>query len=338
MTTYQVTVADTGIGFPCEADQTVLDAAESAGYTIPYSCRKGVCSTCEGGLTSGRAEIRGRGPVEGPADGVLLCRTRPRSDLAIAPTSISERGRPPARRTLTVKVHRITRPTPDVVVLQLRLPTGQRAAFTAGQYLKVLLPDGDSRNYSMANPPHQNDSVQLHIRVVPGGRFSDGILPGLDKDDPLTVELPYGEFSLGTESHRPAVLLATGTGFAPVKSMVEDQLRRRADRPLHLYWGGRREEDLYLRDLAAGWAARAPWFGFTPVLSEPGPGWTGRTGWVHRAVLADHPDLAGHEVYACGSPAMTAAARDGFVTLGGLAPDSFHSDAFVSSGEPAPVG
>ncbi|MDX2406773.1 NAD(P)H-flavin reductase [Streptomyces microflavus] len=280
--------------------------------------------------------MRGRGTAEGPVDAVLLCQTRPCSDLGIEPQRIAERAAP-ERRTVTAKVHRVTRPAADVVVLQLRLPTGQRARFTAGQYLRVLLPDGDSRNYSLANPPHQNDSVHLHIRVVPGGRFSEGVLACLDKGDQLTVELPYGEFSLDTESDRPAVMVATGTGFAPVKSIVEEQIKRRGGRPVHLYWGGRREEDLYLRDLAAGWAARAPWFTFTPVLSEPDPGWNGRSGWVHRAVLEDHPDLSGHEVYACGSPAMTGAAQEDFIILGGLSPERFHCDAFVPSGEPVPA-
>jgi NAD(P)H-flavin reductase/ferredoxin len=331
--TYRIDVVDTGISFPCEPGETVLDAAERAGYAIPYSCRKGVCSTCEGELAVGRAEVRGRGPAEGPAAGVLLCRTRPCSDLGIAPRRIDRRGQPD-RKTVTAKVHRITRPAADVVALHLRLPTGQRARFRAGQYLRVLLPDGDSRNYSMANPPHQNDTVLLHIRVVPGGRFSEGVLAGLEKGDRLTVELPYGEFSIDAESDGPAVLLATGTGFAPVKSIVEDQIKRRAERPMHLYWGARREEDLYLHDLATGWAARAPWFTYTPVLSQPGPGWTGRTGWVHRAALEDHPDLGGHEVYACGSPAMTSAAQEDLVLRGGLSPDRFFCDAFVPSGEP----
>ncbi|MET8517905.1 2Fe-2S iron-sulfur cluster-binding protein [Streptomyces sp. NPDC005134] len=333
---YQVDVADRGISFSCEPGETVLDAAERAGYTIPYSCRKGVCSTCEGTLVTGQADVRGQGTAEGPAEAVLLCQARPCSDVGIAPRRIAEWSAP-ARKTLTAKVHRVIRPAPDVVAVQLRLPTGQRAKFTAGQYLRVLLPDGDSRNYSMANPPHQNDTVLLHIRVVPGGRFSEGVVTGLEKGDLLTVELPYGEFSVDTESELPAVLLATGTGFAPVKSIVEDHIRHRAGRPLHLYWGGRREEDLYERDLAAGWAARLPWFTFTPVLSEPGPGWTGRTGWVHRAVLEDRPDLSGHEVYACGSPMMTGAAQQDFVSLAGLSPDRFHCDAFVPSGEPVPA-
>ncbi len=331
--THHVDVADTGISFPCEPGETVLDAAERAGYAIPYSCRKGVCSTCEGGLTSGRAEVRGRGTAEGPATGVLLCQARPCSDLRIVPRRITERGQP-IRRTVTAKVHHVSRPAADVVVLRLRLPTGQRVKFTAGQYLKVFLPDGDSRNYSLADPPHRNDSVLLHIRVVPGGRFSEGVLADLAKGDRLVVQLPYGEFSVDAESDRPALLVATGTGFAPVKSIMEDRIKRGTERPVHLYWGGRGEGDLYARDLAADWAARAPWFTFTPVLSQPDSGWTGRTGRVHRAVLEDHPDLSSHEVYVCGSPAMTAAAREDFVGLGRLPPDRFHCDAFVPSGEP----
>jgi NAD(P)H-flavin reductase len=314
----------------------VLDAAERAGFSIPYSCRKGVCSSCEGGLTAGEADVRGRGTAQGPADGVLLCQTRPCSDVEIAPKRIVRRGQI-VRKTVTAKVHRITRPAADVVVLQLRLPTGTRVKFSAGQYLKILMDDGDSRNYSMANPPHENDGVQLHIRQVPGGRFSDGVLAGLGKGDLLRVELPYGEFSLNEESDKPVVLVASGTGFAPVKSIVEDQIKRGLDRPVHLYWGARRREDIYLTDLPAKWTVKAPWFSFTPVLSQPDADWTGRTGRVHQAVLEDHPDLSGHEVYACGNPDMTSAAREHFTGRGGLSADSFYCDAFVSSGEPVPV-
>ncbi|MDT7702464.1 MAG: 3-phenylpropionate/trans-cinnamate dioxygenase ferredoxin reductase component [Pseudonocardiales bacterium] len=333
---HDVRVAGTEIVFGCEPDETVLDAAERAGFTMPYSCRKGVCSTCEGGLVAGAADVRGRGPLDGPVDGVLLCRTRPRSDLEIAPQRITRRE-PPARRTVTAKVHKITNPAPDVAVVALRFPTGVRAKFRAGQYLTVALPDGDSRNYSMANPPHQSDGALLHVRRVPGGRFSGELLDGLSKGDTLQVELPFGEFSLDHESDRPVVLVTTGTGFAPVKSIVEDQIKRGGDRPLHLYWGGRRAEDLYLADLPAQWADKHDWFSFTPVLSAPAAEWTGRTGYVHRAVLADHPDLRGHEVYACGSPAMTAAAREELVGTAGLAPDRFFSDAFVPSGDAEPV-
>jgi CDP-4-dehydro-6-deoxyglucose reductase/3-phenylpropionate/trans-cinnamate dioxygenase ferredoxin reductase subunit len=332
---YLVTVADTDVAFPCDGDETVLDAAERAGFSLPYSCRKGVCSTCEAGLPAGSVEVRGRGPAQGPAQGVLLCQARPRSDLAIAPTRIARRG-PPVRKVLDAKVFRVSRPAEDVTVLQLRFPTGVRAKFRAGQYLRVLLEDGDSRNYSLANPPHESDGAQLHIRHLAGGRFSHTLLPGLEKGASVRVELPYGEFSLNEESHKPVILVVTGTGFAPAKSIIEDQLKRGGGRPIHLYWGGRRREDLYLAELPAGWAARAPWFAFTPVLSQPGADWSGRTGRVHQAVLEDHPDLRGHEVYACGNPSMTAAAAEAFRDLAGLDPADFYCDAFVPSGAPEP--
>jgi CDP-4-dehydro-6-deoxyglucose reductase/3-phenylpropionate/trans-cinnamate dioxygenase ferredoxin reductase subunit len=333
--TFQISVPGSGFSFPCEPGETVLDAAERGGFSLPYSCRKGVCSSCEGGVVAGHASVRGKGGVTGPAEAVLLCQCRPTSDLAIAPKRIV-RSEPPVRKALTATVYRITRPSEDVAVVQLRFPTGQRAKFRAGQYLRVLMPDGDSRNYSMANPPHESDGVQLHIRHVPGGRFSEGVLARLAAGDKLQVELPYGEFSLSERPETPAILLATGTGFAPIKSIVEDQIKRGGTRSLALYWGARRREDLYLASLAQKWAARAPWFAFTPVLSQPDGEWSGRAGYVHEAVLADHPDLSGAEVYACGNPDMVAAAQADFAAAG-LRDDAFFSDPFVPSGEGEPV-
>lgn len=334
---HQVTVAGTGIRFPCAPDESVLDAAERAGYALPYSCRKGVCASCAGHLAEGRAEVRGHGAVAGPADDVLLCQARPRGDLVVAPRRITERGAV-TRAVHTLRVHRVSWPADDVVAVQLRLPAGRRVKFTAGQYLKVLLPDGDTRSYSLANPPHRNDSVLLHVRVVPHGRFSERIATRLRKGDQLTVELPHGAFGLDTDpgrSGRPALLLATGTGFAPLRSLVEDCVKRGDTRPLHLYWGGRREQDLYEQHTARDWAARLPWLTFTPVLSRPEPGWQGRVGHVQDAALADHPDLSGHDVYACGSDTMTRAALDTLTTRGGLDPARFFCDAFVASGEEA---
>jgi CDP-4-dehydro-6-deoxyglucose reductase/3-phenylpropionate/trans-cinnamate dioxygenase ferredoxin reductase subunit len=212
--TFDVTVSGSDIVFPCEPDETVLDAAERAGFSIPYSCRKGVCSTCEGGLIAGELQVRGQGLARGPATGVLLCQARPCSPVKIAPKRIVQRAAP-VRKVITTKVHRLTRPNADVVVLHLRFPSGVRAKFQAGQYLKVLMEDGDSRNYSMANAPHESDGVQLHIRHVPGGRFSEGVLAGLEKGDTLNVELPYGEFSLDEEVDHPVILLGNAVAQDP---------------------------------------------------------------------------------------------------------------------------
>ena len=253
-------------------------------------------------------------------------------------------GRPEARRekraalrkTLAASVYRLARPAPDVAVLTLRFANGVRARFRAGQYLQVLMADGDRRNFSMANPPQHNDGVELHIRRIPGGRFSEAVLAGIGTRHTLVVELPFGQFFL-REAEMPAILLATGTGFAPIKSMLEDALRRGVSRPMRLYWGGRRLEDLYMLDGVAKLVDRAPWLSFVPVLSETCGRWRGRAGLVHRTVLEDNPDMRGVEVYACGNPLMIAAARRDFCGHAGLPETRFYADAFVASGggEPA---
>lgn len=330
-----IQVAGTDIEFPCAPGQTVLEAAEDAGWAIPYSCRKGVCTSCAGALCAGELAVRGRGTIAGPADNVLLCRAEPLGPVQISPRRIAP-GRPPARKTLTTVVYRVRRPAPRVTVLDLRFPIGRRAPFRAGQFLDVHLPGGDTRPYSLANAPQHNDAAQLHVRTEPGGRFSEEIAGRLRPGDTLTVETPFGE-SLVDDGDEPLLLLATGTGFAPAKSIVEDQIARRRRRPVHLYWGGRTEEDLYFAGLASRWATRYEWFRFTPVLSRPPAGWRGATGWVQHAALADHPDLSGHEVYACGSEAMTTTALATLTEQAGLREDRFHADAFVPAAEAVPI-
>lgn len=331
---YPVTVDGSDITFDCEPGASVLDAAEAAGWSLPYSCRKGVCDSCAGALVSGDAEARGAA-VAGPAERVLLCQARPLGPVTIRPRRIAASA-PPARKTLTATVRRVRRAAPRVTILELRFPIGRRAPFRAGQHLNVILPDGDTRPYSLANSPEHNDAAELHVRTEPGGRFSERVVPGLRPGDRLTVRAPFGEdLPSGAEepdedeTARPLILLATGTGFAPMKSIIGDHAYRRRSRPVHLYWGARTEEDLYLADLARHAERRHDWFTFTPVLSRPGPGWTGRTGHVQDALLADRGDLREHEVYACGSEAMTSAALAALSREAGLPEDQFHADAFV---------
>jgi CDP-4-dehydro-6-deoxyglucose reductase/3-phenylpropionate/trans-cinnamate dioxygenase ferredoxin reductase subunit len=322
--TFDIRIVGSDIVLPCGVGETVLDAAERAGYSIPYSCRKGVCSTCEGLLADGCADV-GQQRMRGPRDGVLLCRAKPASDVAIAPKRIEKRN-PLARKRITATVYRIRRPAPDVVILQLRFPAGTRGKFRAGQYLRVMMPDGDSRNFSMANPPHENDGVTLHIRHVPGGRFSEDVL----------ASLSFGnEFFLRESAAKPIVLIATGTGFAPIKSIVEDMIRRDVRWPTRLYWGARAERDLYMPQLITKWSAQAGWLEITLVLSDGAAGWQRRTGLVHRAVLDDTPDLARHQVYACGNPFMIDAARRDFRRAGKLPDNEFYADPFVASGDQA---
>jgi NAD(P)H-flavin reductase len=197
--------------------------------------------------------------------------------------------------------------------------------------LRVFLPDGDTRNFSMANAPAESDGAQLHIRHVPGGKFSEEILARLHQGDKLKIEIPYGDFFL-RESHKQMVLITTGTGFAPLKSIIEDMIRRGEKTSCRLYWGGRTEADIYMRELPAKWAGRHQWFSFEPVLLAAGPLWRGRRGLVHEAVLQDFPDLSQHQVYACGNPLMVRRAKSDFSAQRMLDPDDFFSDAFVPTG------
>ena len=328
--TYTVRVAGSGTSFPCEPREFVLDAAERAGYSMPSSCRKGACNTCEAGLVEGEDEQRGRGRRTARDGTALMCRAQPRADLTIRPRRF-ERIDIFRRKTITATIFRLARPAPDVTLLSLRFPIGLRAPFKAGQYLQVVMEDGDRRNFSMANAAHHNDGAELHVRDVAGGKFSIRTLSKLSVGDPLQLEMPYGDFYLRA-SGRPVILLASGTGFAPIKSMIETSIHAGLRRPMHLYWGARTREDIYLAELPARWAQHLPWFSFTPVLSEAPSSWTGRTGLVHDAVREDHGDLSGSDVYACGNPLMVDAALQHFTCYHGLPETQFFADAFVESG------
>jgi NAD(P)H-flavin reductase/ferredoxin len=337
---HTIQIQDHDIAFSGETGQTVLDSALAAGYEVPYSCRTGICGSCRGKVVSG--EITGGLGAglseEEQAEGqVLLCQARTCSDLTIAVREVKKIDRS-AIKTVKAKVFRMTRAAPDVTILQLRFPAGAKARFKAGQYLSVKLEDGSFRHFSMANAPHQNDGAELHIRHVPGGRFSQHVAEGLAEGDLLDVSIPFGDFYVREEHDKPIVLLASGTGFAPIKSIVEDAIKRKLTRSMVLYWGARRLEDLYRIDLARKWETQLPWFRFVPVLSEAGPadGWEGRTGFVHQAAMDDIATLADHEVYACGAPAMINAARQGFVNDRQLGRDAFYCDAFVPTAASAP--
>lgn len=328
--TFTVHIAESEIAFPCEPREFVLDAAERAGYSMPSSCRKGACNTCEAGLLEGEVEQRSCGRRTARDGMALMCRAQPRADLTIRPKRF-ERIDVFRRKTITTKVFRLARPALDVTILTLRFPIGLRAPFKAGQYLQVVTEDDDRRNFSMANAARQNDGAELHIRHVQDGKFSMKTLSKLSVGDPLQVEVPFGDFYLRA-SARPTVFLASGTGFAPIKSIIETAVHAGNRRPMHLYWGARRHEDIYLAELPARWAARLPWFSFTPVLSEPPSSWTGRTGLVHNAVREDRKDLAETDVYACGNPLMVTAAQRDFTSDHGLPDAQFFADAFVESG------
>lgn len=329
----EVSVADSDIRFVCEPGESLLDAAERAGLQMPYSCRKGVCGNCRGGVVSGQFASLGASPgltaSERENGYALYCRITPVDALTIKPTEI-QRAEPPLRKRVKAKIYRIERLAEEVTLLRLRFPAGVRVKFRAGQYLQVILEDGQRREFSLANPPAISDEAHLHVRHVVGGQFTGSVLPGLQAGQTLELELPFGDFFLREESAAPIVFVATGTGFAPIAAMIEDMWKRGVERPFVLYLGARTLRHLYAMDTVRKWRNAHPALQFVPVLSETDgePGY--RQGRVHEAILEDFPSLADRQVYACGSPAMTRAARAAFVVRGGLREENFFCDAFVS--------
>jgi CDP-4-dehydro-6-deoxyglucose reductase len=229
-------------------------------------------------------------------------------------------------KTLPCRVEKLERVADDVMVIFLKLPTNERLQFLAGQYIEFLLPDGKRRAFSLGNPPHADALLELHVRRVPGGNFTEHMFARMKEKDILRIEGPFGSFRLHEESAKPILLVAGGTGFAPIKSLIEHALHIGIRRPMHLYWGARNRAGLYMDALAQRWAKDNGLI-YTPVLSEPDADWVGRTGLVHEAALTDHPDLAAFQAYVCGSPAMVEAAQRDFIAHG-LPQDEFFADVF----------
>src|SRR3954451_16461418 len=334
--TFQVIVADTDYRFSCEQNESVLDAAQRAGLEIPFSCRKGVCGTCKGRVVSGEV-LAFAGDALSPSDRaageVLFCNARPRSDLVIAPRSVSKAD-PFARKTTTARVFRLQRLADGVMLGELRFAAGVRVKFKAGQHLNLILDNGERRDFSMANPPRESDGAQLHIRHVPGGAFTGYVFEKLKRGDRLKLEVPFGDFTL-REGGKPILFVAGSTGFAPIKSIIEDMFIKNIRRAMTLYWGARTMGGLY-SELPSRWAAENPHFKFVPVISDaPEPGI--RHNLVHKAVLEDHPGLGDYEAYVCGVPVMPQAAQREFIAAG-LPADAFFADAFVTRAEVASAG
>ncbi len=331
---FKVTLLPSGHSFEASTDATLLAAALDAGIHLPYGCRNGACGACKGKLVAGRVDHGGAQehalPEEERAAGLLLtCCARPLSDLTLESREASAETDIPVRM-LPVRVEKLERVAADVIVMRLRLPAGERLQFLAGQYIEFILKDGRRRAFSIANAPQEDEFLEVHVRLVPGGAFTEHVFGAMKERDILRIEGPYGGFQLQELSQKPVILLGGGTGFAPLKSIVEYSLHNRIERPLDLYWGARDRGGLYLPELPQQWAAQHAHLRYVPVLSEPtaADAWAGRTGLAHHAVLEDHADLSGYQVYVCGAPAMIEAARRDFA-LRGLPADEFFADAFT---------
>jgi CDP-4-dehydro-6-deoxyglucose reductase len=342
---FRVTLQPSGHTYEVPEGRTILHTGLDAGFSMPYSCKTGVCKTCRGTIVEGEVDYGMVHPTylsdEDKAQGyALLCMAKPLSDVVIRVRELEGLAGITVR-TVPCRVMKIEKPAPDVAVLHLRLPMNENMRFVAGQYVEILLKDGVRRAYSIANRPLVTGviDVELHVRHTPGGLFTDRVFSTLKERELLRFEGPLGTFFLREESARPIVFLASGTGFAPIKAMLEHAFERglHRTRPMTLYWGCRAKRDLYMLDLPGRWAAEHENFTFVPVLSEPAPedAWTGRTGFVHRVVMADFPDLSAHQVYACGAPVMVEAAKAEFTARCGLPAEEFFADSFLTEADRA---
>ncbi|MBL8477923.1 MAG: CDP-6-deoxy-delta-3,4-glucoseen reductase [Sterolibacteriaceae bacterium] len=331
---FRVTLEPSGHSFTTDGSDTVLQAALDAGLTLPYGCRNGACGACKGkvrdGLVDHGAAQDQAWSTADRADGMaLFCCAKPLSDLVLECREVGTARDIPVK-IMPCRVQAIERVAEDVIVLSLKLPANERLQFLAGQYIEFMLKDGKRRAFSIANAPHDDGFLQLHIRLIAGGEFTGHVFNGMKAKDILRFQGPYGSFFLREETAKPMVLLAGGTGFAPIKALVEHALHNRIARPMELYWGARNRAGLYLPELPDAWARQHAALRYVPVLSDATPAdrWDGRQGLVHRAVLEDHDDLSGYQVYACGAPAMIDAARAEFIAHG-LPADEFFADAFT---------
>ncbi|HEY3326070.1 MAG TPA: CDP-6-deoxy-delta-3,4-glucoseen reductase [Novimethylophilus sp.] len=331
---FQITIQPSGHVFSAPSDDTILNAALEAGYTLPYGCRNGGCGACkgqvlEGAVDYGDAQSHVLSDAEKSAGKALFCCARPLSDVTIECREVGLKGGIQTK-ILPCRVERKVQLAPDVIAMHLKLPANERLQFLPGQYIEFLLKDGGRRAFSLANAPFDDQMLELHARLIPGGKFTEYAFKEMSEKAILRFEGPMGTFTLREESDKPIIFVAGGTGFAPIKGIIEHMFHHRIRRDMVLYWGALARQDLYMPELPEQWAAEHDNFRFIPVLSQPGAddAWTGRTGLVHQAVLADGLELKDYQVYCCGAPAMVEAAHRDF-TAQGLPEGEFFSDAFT---------
>lgn len=338
---FSITVQPSGRVFSADSGEAILAAGIRQGIGLPYGCKDGACGSCKCKKISG---VVVHGPhqakalsAEEVANGLILtCCAVPQSDVVLESHQVTELGALPIKKMPT-RVTTMTRLSDDVMVLNLQLPANDSFLYRAGQYVEFILRDGVRRSYSMANAPGQTNTLELHIRHMPGGKFTDHVFGAMKEKEILRIEGPFGSFFLREDSEAPLVFLASGTGFAPIKALLEHMHAQGIQRPITVYWGGRRPVDLYMDAWLLAQQERMPHLRYVPVVSDAQPedGWTGRTGFVHHAVLEDLPNLSAYQVYACGAPIVVDSARNDFIQIAGLSEDNFFADAFTSEADKA---
>jgi CDP-4-dehydro-6-deoxyglucose reductase, E3 len=338
-TSFQARVEPSGRIFQVASGETLLTAAIRQGIGLPYGCKDGACGSCKclktaGTVVHGPHQEKALSEAEEASGYVLTCCATALSDVTIESRQVTAEGALPIKKIPT-RVSKMEKRSEDVMMLHMQLPANDVFQYRAGQYVEFILRDGSRRSYSMANAPGKENLLELHIRHMPGGKFTDHVFGAMKEKDILRMEGPFGSFFLREDSDKPIILLASGTGFAPIKALLEYMQTQDIQRPAHVYWGARRPTDLYMQDWLVTHMQRSDRLQYTPVVSDAceEDTWAGRTGFVHHAVMQDYPDLRGFQVYACGAPAMVDSARRDFVALAGLAADEFFADAFTSEAD-----
>ncbi|MEE9446914.1 MAG: CDP-6-deoxy-delta-3,4-glucoseen reductase [Arenicellales bacterium] len=321
--------------FQAQADETILQAALKNGHLYPYGCQAGACGACKSKLISGEIKHLQRDPtvlsdVDLAAGYCLTCQAVPQGDIEIDVKEVAK-VKEIEIKTMPARLREKNLLAEDVVQLFLSTPKAQNFDYLPGQYLNILLKNGKERSFSIANTPKDADEngLELHIRVVPDGHYSPQVKNSLNVKDILRIQGPFGTFFLRKDEQRPIIMVAGGTGFAPIKALIEDARSAGLEQPIHLYWGARDEADLYLHDLAKQWTKDIPQFNYIPVLSNAADKttWQGETGFVHEAVPAQHADLSAYTLYTAGPPVMINALKQSLSTLG-MDNDFFYADTF----------
>ena len=339
--TFQISIQPSGRTFAVEPGEAMLSAGIRQGIGLPYGCKDGACGSCkcrklEGTVVHGTHQSKALSDQEEAHGFVLTCCGFPHSDVVLESRQVTEAGAFPIRK-MPSRVLALERMSHDVMAIKLQLPANDSFAYHAGQYVEFILRDGSRRSYSMANAPHNGPALELHIRHMPGGKFTDHVFAVMKEKEIQRIEGPFGSFYLREDSDKPMVLLASGTGFAPIKALLEHMQFQGITRPTTLYWGGRRPEDLYMDAWVQARLLDMPNLTYVPVISNATPedAWTGRTGFVHRAVLEDLPDLSGYQVYACGAPIVIDSARKDYSELAGLPEEEYYADSFITEADKA---
>lgn len=330
--TYHITVQPSGHVFDIEENEFILDAALRQGISFPYGCRSGSCGTCLGKVLSGEIAYPDGLPLtvmehEHEQGKAVFCVSVAKSDLSLEIKELSSSTEIEIKQ-LPVRVESLRKLSSDVMEMSLKIPETERLAFRAGQYIEIILRDKSRKAFSIANSPSNDEFVELHLRHIEGGKFTGFVFNNMKEKAILRIEGPLGSFYIRENSNRPLILVAGGTGFAPIKAMVEKLIEESDTRPIYLYWGASTESGLYRNDLAEKWAFQHKHICYIPVLSEGSEDdWQGRTGFVHEAILNDFSDLSEYDVYIAGSPVMVNAARKGFFERS-LPEEQLYSDSF----------